>query len=168
MEGAGSSDERDIAALYAASYRRLVGLVGAITQDRGVAEEAVQDAFARLLVQWATVREYEDPEGWVRKVALGFASKRHRKHLNGLRALHRYGLGLQISPAPSADGVDVRRALAALPLPQRSVIVLQNLGLGVEDIARELDVPVGTVKSRLSRARAALVPLLREDVTRHG
>ena len=52
-------------------------------------------------------------------------------------------------------------------MPQRQAIVLQGLGLGVEDIARQLDVPVGTVKSRLSRARAALAPLLREDANDH-
>jgi RNA polymerase sigma-70 factor (ECF subfamily) len=61
-------------------------------------------------------------------------------------------------PAPTGDAVDISRALAALPRAQREVVVLQGLGLGVADIASELGVAVGTVKSRLSRARAALVP----------
>lgn len=168
VESVQRDEQRDVAALYAASYRRLVGLVGAVTQDRAVAEEAVQDAFVRLLSQWSAVSRYEDPEAWLRKVALGYASKRHRKHLNGMRAWGRHGVPPQVAPAPSGDPVDVQRALAALPLSQRSVIVLQNLGLSVEEIARELDVPAGTVKSRLSRARAALAPLLREDAPRHG
>jgi len=47
------------------------------------------------------------------------------------------------------------------------VIVLQHLGLDLEAIAHELDVPVGTVKSRLSRARRTLAPLLSEDLTDH-
>jgi RNA polymerase sigma-70 factor (ECF subfamily) len=59
--------------------------------------------------------------------------------------------------------VDLRRALAALPRAQREAVVLQGLGLGVAEIARELGVPVGTVKSRLSRARAALASLLSEE-----
>jgi RNA polymerase sigma-70 factor (ECF subfamily) len=41
-------------------------------------------------------------------------------------------------------------------------------GLSVEEIARELNVPAGTVKSRLSRARAALAPMLREGVDDHA
>ena len=67
----------------------------------------------------------------------------------------------------SGDAVDLRRALAALPVAQRQAIVLQDLGLGVDDIARQLGIPAGTVKSRLSRARAALAPLLREDTHDH-
>lgn len=70
-------------------------------------------------------------------------------------------------PGPSGDGIDLRRALAALPRAQREVIVLQDLGLDIAGIARQLDIPEGTVKSRLSRARAVLAPLLREDVTDH-
>jgi DNA-directed RNA polymerase specialized sigma24 family protein len=46
--------------------------------------------------------------------------------------------------------------------------VLRRLGLELDQIARELNVPVGTVKSRLSRARATLAPLLREDVDDHA
>ena len=66
-------------------------------------------------------------------------------------------------PAPQGDAVDVRRALAALPLAQRQVVVLHHLvGLDLVQVAGELDIPVGTVKSRLSRSRAALAPLLRD------
>jgi RNA polymerase sigma-70 factor (ECF subfamily) len=156
--------------LYSASYARLVGVVGAITGSGGEAEEAVQDAFVRLLGAWPTVSRYDDPEAWVRKVALGRVSNRRRKARNGLRALFRQ-VPRPDAPGPSGDAVDLDRALAALPRPQRAVVVLQHLGLPVEQIARELGIPVGTVKSRLSRARAALAPLLREDlpedVSRH-
>ncbi|MCY7365374.1 MAG: sigma-70 family RNA polymerase sigma factor [Frankiaceae bacterium] len=159
-------DERAFGDLYAASYARLVGVVGVVAQDRQEAEEAVQDAFVRLMGQWPNVSRYDDPEAWVRKVAFGFVSNRRRKIRNGLRAALRHGAAPD-TPAMSGDAVDLRRALAALSVPQRQVIVLQDLGLGVADIARQLDIPVGTVKSRLSRARAALAPLLREDANDH-
>jgi RNA polymerase sigma-70 factor (ECF subfamily) len=40
--------------------------VGAVAQDRQEAEEAVQDAFVRLIGQWSKVSKYDDPEAWVR------------------------------------------------------------------------------------------------------
>ena len=157
-------DEQALRELYAASYSRLVGVVGAVCGSTHEAEEAVQEAFVRLMGQWPKVSRYDDPEAWVRKAALGFASNRRRKALNGVRAALRHGPPSD-APAPTGDAVDLRRALAALPRAQREAVVLQDLGLDIAGIARHLDIPVGTVKSRLSRARAALAPLLREDVT---
>ena len=153
--------------LYEACYVRLVAVVGAIGGDRHQAEEAVQEAFVQLIGKWSTVGGYDDPEAWLRRVALGVLSNRRRKVRNGLRALWRHGRPPD-DDGPTGDAVDVRRALAALTRPQRAVIVLHHyVGLSVEEIARELNVPAGTVKSRLSRARAALVPLLGEGIDDH-
>ncbi len=150
--------------LYAASYSRLVGQVGAVCGDRHDAEEAVQDAFVRLMGSGQKVSRYDDPEAWVRKVALRQASNRRRKALNGLKAALRQGPQADVlEPTPAT--VDAERALAALPEHQRAVIVLHRLGLDAEQVADTLGVPVGTVKSRLARARTALSPLLREDPT---
>jgi RNA polymerase sigma-70 factor (ECF subfamily) len=159
-------DERELRELYASSYQRLVGVVGAIAGDRHEAEEAVQDAFVRLMGSWDQVAHYDDPEAWVRKVALGYVSNRRRKARNGIRAALRLGPRNDM-PGPTGDALDLQRALAALPVHQREVIVLQQIGLDVAAIAQQLELPVGTVKSRLSRARAALAPMLREDVTDH-
>lgn len=157
-----ASDGRSLQDLYEATYPRLVGLVGAVARDRHEAEEAVQEAFVRLMGRWDTVSQYDDPEAWVRKAALGFLSNRRRKVRNGIKAVVRLGPPVDV-PAASGDAVDLRRALASLPLAQRQCVVLQAAGLDLAAIARQLDVPQGTVKSRLSRARAALMPLLRED-----
>ncbi len=60
-----------------------------------------------------------------------------------------------------ATAVAVRAALARIPAAQRQALVLYELcGLSVEQVARETGVAVGTVKSRLSRGRAALGELL--------
>ena len=158
------SQAQDLRDLYAASYARLVGTVGAVCGDRHEAEEAVQDAFVRLMGKWPTVSRYDDPEAWVRKVALRQVSNRRRKALNGLRAALRHGPPPDV-PGPTPAGIDAERALAALPEQQRAVIVLHRLGLGPDAIADALGVPAGTVKSRLARARAALAPMLREDTT---
>ncbi len=166
MEKAQPDDAQALRRLYADSYARLVGIVGAVAGDRDAAEEAVQEAFVRLMGQWAKVSRYDDPEAWLRKVALGFVSNRRRKTRNGIKAALRHGPAPDV-PAPSGDHVDLRRALRALPRAQREAVVLYELGLDIAAIALELDIPPGTVKSRLSRARATLAPLLREDVNDH-
>lgn len=150
--------------LYAGSYARIVRVVTLVSGDQAEAEDAVQDAFSRLIPVWSRVSGYDDPEAWVRGVALRQLSKRFRKARNGRVAVRRLGPP-DDRPAPSSDRVDVRRALAALPVGQRQVVVLHYLlGLDLASVARELGIPVGTCKSRLSHARAALQPLLEEDL----
>jgi RNA polymerase sigma-70 factor (ECF subfamily) len=155
--------EDAVAELYAASCGRLVGIVTLAAGSRSEAEECVQDAFIQLLRRWPQVSRYDDPEAWVRSVAFRMLSKRHRKVRNGVRAVLRHGAPDDL-PEPSADRVDVARALQHLPLAQRQVVVLHYLnGMAVDDVASALRVPAGTVKSRLSRARDTLAPLLREE-----
>jgi RNA polymerase sigma factor (sigma-70 family) len=168
VSGASSDSVASVRELYAGSYGRLVAVVSAMCGDRDIAEEAVQDAFVRLMTKWEQVSSFDDPEAWVRKVALGFASKRRRKIRNRDRAVVRLGPPEQ-GPGPTGDAVDMRRALRSLPREQRQVLVLVHVvGLSVEATAAELSLPVGTVKSRLSRGRAALVPRMSEEVPEHG
>jgi len=155
-----------LAQLYEGCYSRLVAVVTAVCRERDVAEEAVQEAFVRLIGRWGSISSYEDPEAWVRMVALRLAMNRQRKVRNGLRALTRLGR-LGEHPEPTGDRVDVTRALGALPQDLRAVLVLHYFcDLPVIQIAAELNIPAGTVKSRLSRARAALLPTLQEEDTR--
>ena len=158
------SEEQALREFYAASYVRLVGVVGAVSGDRDAAEEAVQDAFVRLMGRWNKVSRYDDPEAWVRKVALGYVSNRRRKAANGRRAAARAGQAPQAATAATEAEVDVDRALTALPTGQRAVLVLHRLGFDIAEVARELGIPEGTAKSRLARGRQTLRTLLREDV----
>jgi RNA polymerase sigma-70 factor (ECF subfamily) len=69
-----------------------------------------------------------------------------------------------VVPELSAELLDLHKALRVLPVGQREVIVLHHLvGLPVEEVARELGVPAGTVKSRLVRGRRALAQVLDTD-----
>lgn len=161
MDSRSGDAERELDGFYAATYRRLVRVVTAVTGDATEAEDAVMDAFVRLMGQWDKVSRYDDPEAFVRKIALGMVSNRRRKIRNGLRAVLQHGPAPDVQP-PTADRIDIHRAMAVLSRPQREVIVLTDLGLDIESVARQLDIPLGTAKSRLARARAALAPQLRE------
>jgi RNA polymerase sigma-70 factor (ECF subfamily) len=158
----------DPRAFYAACYPRLVGVLALAAGSRADAEEVVQDAFVRLLPRWSTVSQYDDPEAWIRKVAFRLLSTRARRFRTGVRVMARLR-PVASTPGPGPDGIAVREALAALPLTQREVVVLHYyVDLSVDAIAAELGVAVGTVKSRLSRARTSLAPLLSEGITDHA
>lgn len=164
MSSPRSQPPPDPEAFYAASYDRLVRVLTLVAGSRADAEDAVQDAFVRLIPRWTTIARYDDPEAWVRLVAFRLLTSRLRRAGRQLTLLARQRRDTAASP-PSSDHLDVARALAALPLEQRHVVVLHHLlDLPVERVAAELRVPVGTVKSRLARARAALAPRLREEV----
>lgn len=153
---------------YASSYRRLVGVVAAAAGSAAEAEEVVQEAFVRLLPRWQRVQGFEDPEAWVRGVAFRLLSNRLRKARNGVRALLVHGPPA-LEPPPNPDRLDVERALADLTLSQRQVVVLHHLvQMDVLEIAAVLNLPVGTVKSRLSRGRVALAAALSDPEGAHA
>jgi|Tabmets5t2r1_1033131.scaffolds.fasta_scaffold69919_2 RNA polymerase sigma-70 factor, ECF subfamily len=151
------------AAFYAGSYRRLLGQLFAVTGDLAEAENVLQEAYVRAFARWSRVGDYDLPEAWVRRVAINLAAMAERSLRRQARALLRLGPP-PLVPELSPDLLDLRDALAALPLGQRQVIVLHHLvGLPVEEVARELRLAPGTVKSRLARGRAAMAGSLDHD-----
>jgi RNA polymerase sigma-70 factor (ECF subfamily) len=159
----GQGNDPSFEEFFAATYGRQVGLLFAFLHDRAEAEDVVQDAFASALLRWRVLRGYHDPEAWVRKVAFRRAIDHHRRGARQFRALLR--LGPPPLPPVGAEHVDLVRALRRLPLAQREVLVLHYVAeLAVEQVAAELRLPVGTVKSRLARGRAALAQELELDV----
>jgi RNA polymerase sigma-70 factor, ECF subfamily len=139
-------------------------LLFAFLHDQAQAEDVVQDAFASALLRWRRLRGYHDPEAWVRTVAFRRGIDHHRRNARQLRALLRLGPPPPLPPV-SADHVDLVRALRRVPVAQREVLVLHYVAdLAVEQVAAELRLPVGTVKSRLARGRAALAGHLRVDI----
>jgi RNA polymerase sigma-70 factor, ECF subfamily len=159
-QGSGRSFEE----FFAASYGRLVGVLFAFLHDRAQAEDVVQDAFASALLRWRVLRGYHDPEAWVRTVAFRRAVDHHRRGVRQRRALVRLGPPPSLPPV-DADHLDLVRALRRLPLAQREVLVLHYVAeLAVAQVAVELRLPVGTVKSRLARGRAALAQQLQPGV----
>jgi len=159
------TDEDWFAQLYEHSFRKLVLATYAMTSDLGEAEEITQEAFAIAYGRQGRLAAADSPEAWVRTVALNLARRRLRRRtmLDRLLRPHR------AEPQPPADTtsehLDLHEAIRTLPAEQRAVVVLHYLAdLPVDDIASIVDCPVGTVKSRLSRARAALATQLRTEV----
>jgi RNA polymerase sigma-70 factor (ECF subfamily) len=156
---------------YEATYHRLLRQLVLVTGDRGDAEDLLQDAYGRAVVRWRRLRDYQAPEAWVRRVALRLATDRARRARRRTAALLRLRPSRSPSIDLSADSLDLHQALRGLPAGQRQAVVLHHLvGLPVEEIASQLNLPVGTVKSRLSRGRATLARRLTvpgSEVVRH-
>jgi RNA polymerase sigma-70 factor, ECF subfamily len=145
---------------YAAVFGRLVGQLYLVTGDLQDAEDAVQEALTRAAARWTRLRAYEVPEAWVRRVAMNLASDGFRRARRRLAVAARLWSRAEADP-PALDRLAVTAALRRLPLGQRKVVVLHHLlDLPLEQVAAELGLPVGTVKSRLARARAALAASL--------
>ena len=143
---------------YTATYERLLRQLVLVTGDRGDAEDVLQEAYGRASSRWGRLADYEAPEAWVRRVALRLAADRARRARRRAAALLRLRPPAQPAVELSADTLDLADALRRLPVGQRQAIVLHHLvGLPVNEVARHLRIPVGTVKTRLARGRAALV-----------
>lgn len=153
----------DFDAFYTATARRAVHHVYALCGDLAEAQDVVQEAYARAWQRWPTLREYEDPEGWVRTVAWRLSANRWRSMRRWLAARARLGRPAPV-PGPTPDRVALLDALRQLPEAQRRVVVLHHLqDMSVADIAHHTGMPAGTVKVYLSRGRAALAVLLGDE-----
>jgi RNA polymerase sigma-70 factor (ECF subfamily) len=151
------------AQLYQESYRSLVLTAYALLRDMGEAEDVTQEAFAVAYGRRARVSRADSPEAWVRKVVVNLARRRWRRRAALDRILHR-----EAGELPAAEGfgehLDLHAAIRALGHEYQAAVVLHYLAdLPVDEVASILEVPAGTVKSRLSRARAALAAQLRTE-----
>jgi RNA polymerase sigma-70 factor, ECF subfamily len=157
-------DEREFDDFYTASFQRITGQVYAMIGNRDEAQECVQEAFVRAWAHRRRLEKAEHPEAWVRTTAYRLAVSRWRRTVRGRRPADR-ALGTPYeSAAPSEAHVALVAALRQLPEAQRQALVLHHIAdLPVHDVAREVGVPEGTIKARLSRGRAALAVLLADE-----
>jgi len=149
-----------LVALYRGHRLPLLRLAVLLTDDRGVAEDVVQDAFVALQRRWSAV----DPAaaaGYLRTSVVNGARSVHRRRL----VARRHAWVGDLGEAPPADLAalladehrEVVEALRRLPRRQREVLVLRYWSeLSEAEIAEALGVARGTVKSSASRGLAAL------------
>lgn len=138
----------------------------AMVRHRELADDLVQDCLERAISNWKTRRQAENTRQWVFAIA-------HNLIVNRLRQDARRGLHIDIADveesafaAPASQESRVRhdelmRAIAALPEEQRAVITLVSVeDMSYAEAAQTLDIPIGTVMSRLARARERLARAL--------
>jgi RNA polymerase sigma factor (sigma-70 family) len=147
----------DFDAFFAATYPQVVRALAYALGDRGAAEDAAQDAFAKAYRRWATVSETDRPGAWVYVVAVRDA---RRKLARVERIERRTPAGVGVVPDP-ADGLveeaDFLVALRSLPARQRLAVVLRYWGdLDEASMAAAMGCARGTVKATLSAALAKL------------
>ncbi|MCU1678875.1 MAG: polymerase, sigma-24 subunit, subfamily [Frankiales bacterium] len=158
--------DADFEALYVTSFPRVVAQLAPLAGSIAEAEDLVQEAFARAYTRWAQVQDYDNPEAWVRTVASRLAISRWRRAKVAAAALVKIGHSHSEDRSSASDArLDVTKALATLPARQRQIVVLHHIAdMEVAAIAAMLSMPVGSVKSNLSRGRRRLAAVLGEGV----
>lgn len=177
--GAGADDPGDprgwdadtaVTVLYAAHWRRLVGLAAEFTGETSTAEEVVQEAFVALHRRWRRLDDRASAVAYLRQAVVNGARDvlRHRAVTDRRRPLP--------DPAPegpeeravrSAEHRSVLAALDALPVRQREVLVLRySAEMSEQGIAEALGISRGAVKTHAHRGLAALrAGLARQEET---
>ena len=141
---------------------RLRRYARALVGDRAAADDLVQDTLERAWAKLHLYRRGTDLRAWLFTVM-------HNIHVNQLRAA-RPGAPLDeespefAQPARENEALvlrDLDNAIRRLPLEQRQVLLLVALeDMSYEETARALEIPIGTVMSRLARAREKLRGML--------
>jgi RNA polymerase sigma-70 factor (ECF subfamily) len=151
---------------YQAYYPHLVAQVYALTGDFAEAQDVAQESFARVLAKPRGFLAADDPQRWLRTVALNLARTRFRRRqlFDRMVRVGRIAPATQSVPGMTPDRLALVAALRRLPFPTRQVVVLHHVAdLPIAEVAATLNLRVGTVKARLSRGRAALAAHLAED-----
>ena len=140
-------------------------LAGYILGDAMEAQDAVQDALLKAWRNWSSLRQVDSFEPWFRRILVNVCRDRLRRH----RTLQMVDLTAAADVASDdafaamLEGDSVARAVTRLSTDQRIVIALRYWhDLPLEQVAETLGVPLGTAKSRLHYALAALRTELKE------
>src|SRR5580765_2166316 len=166
------NDEAACAELVAEHQRMVVQLATNLLGDREEALDLSQEVFMRVFAVIHRFRGQSSLRTWIYRIAVNQARNRHRFWRRRHRAdqvsldQHMAAHGEFLSAGDSTPdrllaqkelGERLQTALDHLPFDQRTAIVLREIdGLSYEEIAFSLGVAVGTVKSRLTRARKSL------------
>ncbi|GAB3630150.1 hypothetical protein GCM10027419_50070 [Pandoraea terrae] len=132
-----------------------------------MAEDLVQETLSKALRKSSQLRDLKALDGWLFSILTNCWRDHFRKHVDmeDIDEIDELNLASDLTPEDACAQNEVvnrvRAAVAALPPGQRQVLTLVDLEeFSYSEVAEILDIPVGTVMSRLSRARQALTTKL--------
>jgi RNA polymerase sigma-70 factor (ECF subfamily) len=158
------------AAALIAHVPRLRSYATALVGNVSTADDLVQDCMERALRRAETLQDPRRMAGWLRSILLNL-------YLDLMRLQRSRGVGIELAQidndlalsTPAADRgatIDFTRALNGLSIEHRQILLLVGLeGLSYREVADELGLPIGTIMSRLARARERLRTALDKERT---
>jgi len=149
-------------ALYERYDRRLLGFVSAQLGDADDAEDALHETFLALLHARRAQTELRSCKAWLFQVARNICLNRVRARQRGRMALESAArLADVAAPEPNVEPAPLHDALARLPATLAEIYQLRASGLSYDEVAAILEIPLGTVKSRMHD----MIKRLREEMT---
>jgi len=163
IEQAQNGDRNAFGELVRRHYQGVVLIVTRMCGDTGLAEDATQEAFLRAWVNLPSFRPKGSLRNWLYRIAINAALDMLRRKPEEtledeeMLAIPDQGAGPETTLIEKEQVALLLQAVKSLPEASRSVLVLREYGgLSYQEIASVLDVPVGTVMSRLNYARNRL------------
>lgn len=167
VERAQRGDREAFAVLARTRSDRLMAIAHRILRDVGRAEDAVQQT---LVIAWRDLRSLRDPDPfdpWLRRMLVNATydeARRARAWSGSIRELPTDGPSTPDSAQHVEDRDRLDRAFRRLPVDQRAILVFTHyLGLTPTEIAEQLEIPVGTARSRLHYAHRAMRAAIEAD-----
>ena len=186
MARVAEDDEKSFTELVRRFQGRVTNLISRVLNDRQCADDLAQEVFIRVFVHRRNYRRGSKFSTWCFTIAANLAKNEIRRRVRrrnwfSLDALQEVLKDSAIQLADPTEGKErtlereqlqeaVGRAIATVPEKYRLALVLRDIeGLAYEEIADVLNIPGGTVRSRINRARSMLKrklhPLLRKEGT---
>jgi len=158
VEGA---DQGEFEQWYLASRKALMGAAFLYVGNMDEALDLTQETYARAWQHWDVVSRHANRDAWCRLVLHNLAVSRWRRL--AIEKAHAPSRTEAYEP-PDAHYLDLAQLVAGLPASQRRAFVLHVVfDLTVDDVAREMKAPAGTVRSWIHRARSALASEIESD-----
>jgi RNA polymerase sigma-70 factor (ECF subfamily) len=168
VERARAGDEEAFASLARGAGDRLLAIAYRILRDLGLAEDAVQQTLVLAWRELPSLRDVERFDAWLHRLLVHACyreARRGRRWAANVRVLPIDGPASPDAYATVVERDQLERGFRRLPSDQRAVFVFHHyLGLTLPEVAAELGVPLGTVKSRLHYATNSLRAAIEADL----